>query len=301
MSPEQTGRMNRAVDYRTRLLLAGRHVLRDADRPAALRGHRSAGVGPRHIARRPAAPGTSVRRGCPPALSAIVMKLLAKEARGPLPERRGRAQRPGAVPRAQWSRDGRIDAVPAGRAGRLRPVAAPAAAVRPRAEMAALAGRPSTACRRRAARAGAGVGLRPASASRRWCSELQRPIVRARAASSCPASSTSSSGRPLRHLRPGLPRAACAAILARAPSEHRRLARGACSEALGPNGQLIVERDPRAGADHRLRSRRSRRWRRSRPRTRFSLAVPRSSGVRDRRSTRWCCSSTTCSGRTWPA
>src|SRR5262249_48803203 len=77
MAPEQTGRMNRAVDSRSDLYSLGITFYQ------ALTGSLPFSAGEPmewvhcHIARRPAPP-TARREGIPPPLAAIVMKLLAK-------------------------------------------------------------------------------------------------------------------------------------------------------------------------------------------------------------------------------
>ncbi|HEX8699230.1 MAG TPA: protein kinase, partial [Myxococcaceae bacterium] len=79
MSPEQTGRMNRSVDYRTDLyslgvclyeLLTGQVPFSGADAMALVHGH---------IASQPRPPH-QLQPGVPPAVSRIVLKLLAKDA-----------------------------------------------------------------------------------------------------------------------------------------------------------------------------------------------------------------------------
>ena len=80
MSPEQTGRMNRAMDYRTDFYSLGVTFYQMLDGAAAVRGRRSAGAGPRHIARRPT---VATRPSTPRSrivVSNIVMKLMAKNA-----------------------------------------------------------------------------------------------------------------------------------------------------------------------------------------------------------------------------
>ncbi|QRK12458.1 AAA family ATPase [Archangium violaceum] len=79
MSPEQTGRMNRAVDYRTDLYSLGvtLYELLTGDRP--FQGRDALEWFHAHMAQAPQPPLERVP-GLPPVLSAIVMKLLAKVA-----------------------------------------------------------------------------------------------------------------------------------------------------------------------------------------------------------------------------
>lgn len=88
LSPEQTGRVNRAIDHRSDLyslgvtfyeMLTGRRPFDGADAMEILHGH---------IAKRPAPPA-EVRPGIPEALSAIVLKLLAKAAENRYQSARG--------------------------------------------------------------------------------------------------------------------------------------------------------------------------------------------------------------------
>ena len=111
MSPEQTGRMNRSVDARSDLyslgvmlyeMLMGVLPFAAADPLEWVHCH---------IARRPVAPAD--RRALPEPLSAITMRLLAKNAE----ERYQTASGLEADLRrclAQWQSDGRIDAFPPG-------------------------------------------------------------------------------------------------------------------------------------------------------------------------------------------
>ena len=77
MSPEQTGRMNRSIDTRSDLYSFGVTLYRMLTGALPFTAAKVSEWIHCHIARQPAAP---VRRGAPEALSAIVMKLLAKNA-----------------------------------------------------------------------------------------------------------------------------------------------------------------------------------------------------------------------------
>ena len=129
MSPEQSGRMNRALDYRTDLyslgitfyqLLTGQ----PARSRAAIRWSGSTPTSPSCPRRR-----TSAAVHCRH-LSAVVLKLIAKiaEERYQSAEGLGRSRSAARSP----LRAGRVEALPAGRAGRLRPLPAAPAALWPR-------------------------------------------------------------------------------------------------------------------------------------------------------------------------
>jgi len=79
MSPEQTGRMNRAVDYRTDFYSLGVtfYELLTGQRP--FQGKDALAWFHAHMAQRPPAPH-ELNPQVPPALSALVLKLLAKTA-----------------------------------------------------------------------------------------------------------------------------------------------------------------------------------------------------------------------------
>ena len=77
MSPEQTGRMNRSIDTRSDLYSFGVTLYRVLTGALPFTAAKVSEWIHCHIARQPAAP---VRRGAPEPLSAIVMKLLAKNA-----------------------------------------------------------------------------------------------------------------------------------------------------------------------------------------------------------------------------
>ncbi len=189
MSPEQTGRMNRSVDYRTDLyslgitlyeLLTGSRPFQGKDALEWFHAHMALAPTPPH--ERVPGPAARPLRHRPEAAG--------QGGRGALPERRGAAGRSGAVPggrcagaRARTSR----------RACRTpHPLPAPAAALRARR-----AGRrPAPGLRARGPRAAgpssSWCAATPASASPRWCTSCTSPWC-ASAASSSAASSTSSS------------------------------------------------------------------------------------------------------------
>ncbi|MDZ7266965.1 MAG: AAA family ATPase [candidate division KSB1 bacterium] len=112
MSPEQTGRMNRGLDYRTDFyslgvtfyeMLTGRLPFPTSDAMELVHSH---------IAKTPPAPHALEAR-IPPALSEIVMKLLAKTAEGRYQSGFG-LQADLEECRRQWQRAGRIEMFPPG-------------------------------------------------------------------------------------------------------------------------------------------------------------------------------------------
>ena len=240
MAPEQTGRMNRSIDSRSDLyalgvtfyeMLTGALPFTAADPMEWVHCH---------IARQPTAAGERID-GIPGPLSAIVMKLLAKTAE----ERYQTAAGLEADLRrclAEWEAHGRIEPFPLGDARRAGPAADPGEALRPRARDRRPCSPPSIGSWPTARRSWCSSPAIPASASPRWSTSCTRRSSR-RAASSPRASSTSTSATSPTPPWPRPSRASCASSWAGA----RRSSAGgatALSEALGPNGQLIVDLVP---------------------------------------------------------
>ena len=203
MSPEQTGRMNRAVDSRTDLyslgvtfyqMLTGRLPFAAGDPLEWVHCH---------VARAPPAVSQLVP-DVPAAIERIVMKLLAKIGGRSLPDRPRPEVRPRALPRAVARRPP-DRSVPAGRARRAGPAADPAATLRARRGGRRAARRLRAGRRDGTSRARAGVGLLrrrqvvagPRASRSRSCAAgpLRRGQVRSVQAR-----------RPLLDHRPGLPR-----------------------------------------------------------------------------------------------
>lgn len=97
MAPEQTGRMNRSIDFRSDLYALGVHALRDAYRRTAVHRVRSDGMG--------ALPHCSstysalrAGRGHPRAALGDRDEALGQECRGPVSDRRGSNSRSAEVP-----------------------------------------------------------------------------------------------------------------------------------------------------------------------------------------------------------
>ena len=247
MAPEQTGRMNRSIDFRSDLYALGVtfYEMLTGELPFAASDpmewvHC-------HIARQPAPLGERFA-GVPAPLSAIVMKLLAKNAEDRYQTAAGLAVDLRKC-RTEWERNRQHRAVPA----RLRrcagPTAHPGEALRPGARDRHAARAPSTGSWPTARRNSCSCPAIPASASLRWSTNCTRRSSR-RAACSRRASSTSTSAT---SPTPPWPRPSavwCGPLLGESEAELGRW-RDALSEALGPNGQLIVNLDSRAGARDR--------------------------------------------------
>jgi predicted ATPase/signal transduction histidine kinase len=113
MSPEQTGRMNRSVDYRTDLYSLGVTLYQMLAGKLPCEAEDALGIVHCHIARTPVS--LDVRRpDLPPILSAIVMRLLAKAAEDRYQSAHG-LQADLATCMAQWRTVGRIGPFPLGR------------------------------------------------------------------------------------------------------------------------------------------------------------------------------------------
>ncbi len=114
MSPEQTGRMNRALDYRTDFYSLGVTFYETLTGQLPFPTHDPIELVHSHIAKTPVAPAVVDSR-ISPALSEIVMKLLAKTAEARYQSGFG-LQADLENCRQQWQRDGRIEIFPLGQA-----------------------------------------------------------------------------------------------------------------------------------------------------------------------------------------
>ena len=293
--------MNRAIDSRSRPLLAGRDLLRAADRAAAVRGQRSAGLGALpHRAQAGAAAGDPRRRS-PRRLPAIVLKLLAKVAEERYQSARGPRATTSSAASTQWRETGQHRAVRARRSATSSDrFLIPQKLYGRDAELRRAARGVRARRRHRQARAGAGLrllghrqvvaGARAAPADRRASAASSSPGKFDQYQRDIPYSTLVQAFREL-----------VLEILAES-DEPIGAWRERLQAALGATGQLIVELIPAAGAGASARSRRCRSCRPARRRTGSAWclrAVRRR--VRDRRSTRWRCSSMICSGPTRPA
>ena len=86
MAPEQTGRMNRSIDARSDLYSLGVTLYEMLTGIAALHGRRSDGMDPLSHRAAAAAAQRARERTSRTCVEAIVLKLLAKNRRGPLPD-----------------------------------------------------------------------------------------------------------------------------------------------------------------------------------------------------------------------
>ena len=187
MSPEQTGRMNRALDHRTDLYslgvtfyeaLPGRLPFTASDPLEWVHCH---------VARQPRPPD----RDLPGPLTQILMKLLAKAAEHRYQSAAGLARDLERC-RGQWEASGRIDTFPLGQGDAPDRLAAPAAPVRSRAgERGPARGVPPRGGHR-ARPSWSWSRARPAWARPSWCRSCSGPSSRP-AACSWPASSISTS------------------------------------------------------------------------------------------------------------
>ena len=243
MSPEQTGRMNRAIDSRSDLyslgvtfyqLLTGRLPFEadDADRVGAL---------PRRA--QAASPLDALRPAVPAALSDIVMKLLAKVPDDRYQSARGPAARSASAACAQWRETGRIEPFPLGERDVSRSLPDPAEALRPRAPSRASCTRRSSACvatgRPELVLVSGYSGIGKSS----LVHELHRPIVRARGLFVAGKFDQYKRDIPYFTIVQAF-RELVLDILAESEAQHRRLAASARRRRSGPTAQLIVDLIP---------------------------------------------------------
>ena len=284
ISPEQTGQMNRSIDARDLYslgvvlyeLLTGRCRSRPRTRWS---GCTATSPGSR------ARPATACR--CP-------LGGHRQQAAGEAPRRRyqtAAAAAGSALPREWKASTGSRRSRSA--SATFRAVPDPAEAVRPRRRVRGARRRVRA---RRLGNAGArpGVGVLPASASRRWFTSFTHARERRGAATSPGQVRSVPARHPVLHDHPGVPELALD-ILAEGELGIARW-RQRLAQALGANGQLVVDRGPQARADRRAAAAGARARRPSRrPASAVRLPVR---GVFARPSTRSRSSSTTCSGPT---
>ena len=218
-----------------RSLLARRHLLPDAHGPAPLPGARSRWSG--STATSPARPRPP-SRGRPRAarvLARIVLKLLAKMRRGPLPERSWPPARPRAVPRSSGGRAGRSSRSRSGQRDVSDRFQIPQKLYGREAEIAdSCSGLRS---RGRHGNTGARARLRLLRDRQVLARARAPPADRARARLLRLGQVRPVQARhPVRHVRPGLPRARRAKSSPRAKSASRRGGSGARSARSGPTG-----------------------------------------------------------------
>ena len=242
MSPEQTGRMNRVVDYRTDLYSLGVTLLRDAHRRACRSRDRPDGAGPRHIARAPAPPHERAPR-VPERGLGHRDEAARQGAEDRYQSADGLEARPRRVP-AQLARRRRDRAVPARPARRPRALADPAEALRPRGGGRARSSPRSSARRRARPSCSWSSRLLRASASRRWSTSCTRPIARRRGLLHRRASSTSSTAASRTRSIAQAFRELVRQILTERDEELARWRERAPARRSARNGQLIVDLIP---------------------------------------------------------
>ena len=165
MAPEQTGRMNRSIDARSDLYSLGVTLYQMLTGALPFTAADPLEWVHCHIARQPAPPGD--RAAVPEPLSAIIMKLLAKNAE----ERYQTASGLEADLRrclAEWQSHGRIDPFPLGAHDVVGPIADPREAVRAGARDRRCCLRPSTGSWPTARRSSCSSPVIPASANPPW-------------------------------------------------------------------------------------------------------------------------------------
>ena len=286
--------MNRSIDFPQRSLLARRHLVPDADRRAAVHGGRSDGVG--------ALPHRAAADRRPPSASRHPDRCLGhrheaarQDRRGALPDRGGRRARSAALPRGMGGSRS-ASSVPARRARHVRPAADSRETIRTRARGRDAARGLRSRRGHRQRRSWCWSPAIPASASRRWSTSCTR--------CSLPPRGLFASGKFDQYKR-DIPyatlaqasRASSAICWARATRSWRAGATP-LREALGPNGQLIVDLIPELGLVIGTQPPVRRTCRRRTHRAVSSWCSGASSACSRGRSIRWRCSSTICNGST---